>query len=300
MKVLCSGLNVVDVLVATPSNVKLGHKSESDKIVIQGGSPACNAACGLSSLGHDTYFLGYLGDNPLSVVAKKELTDHGVKTDFIKYNQNASPAVAVVQIDQNGERTVIYSMENYVPFNPIDLDETTLKGFKLFLVDGYDTSVNLELLKIARKYGIKTVLDMETGNLETMKAMIALSTDPILPLECAQNITGKNDVASCLKELSKYTQGQVIITDGANGSYAIEDGIHIHQPAFKVQVVDTTGCGDAFHAAYASALLQGFQLKERLVYASFFAAQVAQYFGGRTCLSNREFMEQNCPIQVEQ
>ncbi len=296
MKVLCSGLNVVDLLASTPDNIKEGSKNQCDKILMQGGAPAGNAACGIASLGHETHFLGYLGDNPLSIVAKNELTNYGVKEDFLVYKDGASPAIAIVQIDKEGERTVLYSMENYVPFNPKDVDEDKLKDFDLFLVDGYDTEINLHLLKVARKYGVKTVLDMEAADIEIMKEMLSLSSDPILPLECAQELTGKDKAEDCLVEISKMTQGQVIITDGANGSYALVDGKVINQPAFKVKVVDTTGCGDSFHAAYASALLDGLKLEDRMKYASFFASQVAQHFGGRTFLPSKEFMNENCPL----
>ncbi|WP_299555377.1 PfkB family carbohydrate kinase [Seonamhaeicola sp.] len=300
MKVLCSGLNVVDLLVSAPDHIKMGYKNESDRIIMQGGAPAGNAACGLASLGHETFFLGYLGDNPLSIVARNELANYGVKEDFLYYKEGASPAIAIVQIDNKGERTVLYSMQDYIPFDPGDLNEELVKDFSLFLVDGYDTDINLHLLKVGKKYGIKTVLDMEAADLDIMKQMLRLSTDPILPLECAQTLSGQEHPEACLRALSELTNGQVVITDGAHGSYALEYKNLVHQPAFKVDVVDTTGCGDAFHAAYASALLQGFSLKERLTYASFFASQVARHFGGRTFLPDRAFMEANGPLPVNQ
>lgn len=299
MKILCSGLNVVDLLVKSPSEIKIGHKNESEQIVVQGGAPAGNAACGLASLGHEVYLLGYLGDNPMSLVAKSELVKHGVREDFLFSKTEATPAIAIVQIDEKGERTVLYSMNGYIPFSPTDVDEEQLKEFDLFLVDGYDTEINLHLLKVAQKYGIKTVLDMETADEALMKEMLALSTDPILPLEAAQNLTGKENAEDCLLAGTQLTKGQLIITDGVNGSYALVNDDLVHQAAYKVKVVDTTGCGDAFHAAYASALLEGLSVKDRMQYASFFASKVAEHFGGRTYFPNKEYMEANCGLSVE-
>ncbi|MEW4923041.1 PfkB family carbohydrate kinase [Algibacter sp. 2305UL17-15] len=298
MKVLCSGLNVVDLLVSVPSEIKMGQKNECD-ILLQGGAPAGNAACGLAALGNETYFLGYFGDNPLSTVAKDELIKHGVKNDFFVKKEGATPAIAIVQIDDEGERTVFYSTKHYIPFSKEDINEDDLKGFDLILVDGYDTAINIHLLKLAKSLGLKSVLDMESAEQSIMEEMLALCSDAILPLEAAQNISGKTDAIEVLKSVSKMTEAQVIITDGANGSFALSEGELIHQPAFKVEVIDTTGCGDAFHAAYASALLQGFSLKERMLYASYFASQVAQHFGGRTYLPNKGFMEKNCPLFID-
>ncbi|TXE07109.1 ribokinase [Seonamhaeicola algicola] len=298
MKVLCSGLNVVDLLVSVTSDIKIGYKNETEGIKIQGGAPAGNASCALASLGFETYFLGYLGDNPLSTVAQSELKRFGVKEDFLFFRKEASPAVAIVQIDKKGERTVLYSTENYIPFSFLDIDEDQIAGFDLILVDGYDTEINLHLLRLAKRFGIPTVLDMESGNLEVMQQMLKLSTHPILPLECAQNITGEKTAEACLKSLQDFTTGQVVITDGANGAFTLKNNMVLHQPSFKVKVVDTTGCGDAFHAAYAAALLKGLSLEDRLIYASFYASEVAKYFGGRTCLPTSEFMQQNAPILV--
>lgn len=291
MKVLCSGLNVVDILVSNPKIIKEGHKNKCDRILLQGGAPAGNAACAIASLGFETYFLGYLGDNPLSLIAANELKSYGVKDDFLFFRKEAEPAVAIVQVNEDGERTVLYSTHNYIPFSFLDIDDNQIKDFDLILVDGYDTDINLHLLRVAKRFGIPTILDMETGERDTMLQMLQLSTDPILPLECAQILTGEDSVNACLKVLKNFTNGSLVITDGANGAFALDNGDVIHQKSFKVDVVDTTGCGDAFHAAYAAALLQGLDLKSRLEYSSFYASQVAQHFGGRTFLPNAQFMK---------
>ena len=152
-------------------------------------------------------------------------------------------------------------------------------------------------MKLAKSLGIRSVLDMEAAEVSVMQEMLGLCTEAILPLEAARYISKKNDTVEVLKAVSALTNAQVIITDGANGAFALDEhGKAIHQPAFKVDVVDTTGCGDSFHAAYASALLQGFKLKERMLYASYYASHVAQHFGGRTFLPNRAFMDSNCPL----
>ncbi len=299
MKVLCSGLNVVDILVSTPSDINIGGKNACEKILLQGGAPAGNAACAMAKLGHEVSFLGYFGNNPLSMVAKSELTMHGVHGDFFIDKKEASPAIAVVQIDSGGERTVLYSTKSYIPFSPADIDEKALKDFDLILVDGYDTEINLHLLRLANDLGIKSVLDMEAAEMHIMETMLRLCSDAILPFEAAKNISGKENALEALKVLSKMTHAQVVITDGANGAFALQEDELIYQPAFKVEVVDTTGCGDSFHAAYASALLQGFNLADRLLYASYYASQVAQYYGGRTCLPNKSYMEKYCPLFIK-
>jgi sugar/nucleoside kinase (ribokinase family) len=63
------------------------------------------------------------------------------------------------------------------------------------------------------------------------------------------------------------------------------------QPAFPVNVVDTTGCGDVFHGAYAAALAANFPLEKRLKFASAAAALKAQVRGGQAGCPSRTEVE---------
>ena len=62
-KVIVSGLNVVDLLVTLPKEIKFGCKQEVDDLIIQGGAPAGNAASVMAQLGLSTFFVGYCGDS---------------------------------------------------------------------------------------------------------------------------------------------------------------------------------------------------------------------------------------------
>jgi sulfofructose kinase len=59
-------------------------------------------------------------------------------------------------------------------------------------------------------------------------------------------------------------------------------------PAFAVDVVDTTGCGDVFHGVYAAALAEGLPLEKRVKLASAAAALKAMQPGGQRGIPRRE------------
>lgn len=291
--VIVSGMMVVDILSKVPERIKSGTKHEVSKIIIQGGAPAGNAACVLAKNNLKTAFLGYKASNTLSLIANEELKKCGVDTSLLIDNEDFQPAIAVIEVNsKNGDRTVFYSTTNYKPIQPKDINEDWIKNSKLLLVDGYDVIGNLELLKIANKYNIPSVLDIEAGDLTILKEMISLGSHIILPLEGAQMIAELDTPKACLKKLNSLTKGKLVITDGSNGSWALENEKIIHQPAFSVKVVDTTGCGDAFHGAYAAALLKGKNLTERMEYASAYASIIATHFGGRSYFPNNNEVQQ--------
>ncbi len=74
----------------------------------------------------------------------------------------------------------------------------------------------------------------------------------------------------------------VVVTDGANGCwYRSRESEEVkHRPAFEVDAIDTTGCGDVFHGAYCWALLQNLPIDERIRFASAAAAVKATRLGG--------------------
>ena len=74
-----------------------------------------------------------------------------------------------------------------------------------------------------------------------------------------------------------------MVTAGERGCwYAERDGEVLHVPAFRVQVVDTTGCGDVFHGAYAACLAWGYPVRRAIQVATAAAGLKATQPGGRS------------------
>jgi sulfofructose kinase len=239
---MVAGLNIVDVLVRLPQNVQRGEKHEAQDLLIQGGAPAGNAACLIASLGWRTGFIARMGSDAMSCIARSELMRHGVLEDFFIHDESSTPGVSVVEIEpSSGERTVLYSLKGYRSLKREDVPVSEVKRAKLILVDGYETEAAQTMLEAIHGTECHSVLDIEAGDRPTLRRLIELGTHVILPLTAAQKLSGKLLTAEALRELSTWTTGQVIATDGVNGSWAYtREGIH-HQPAFKVEALDTTG-----------------------------------------------------------
>lgn len=283
------GINTVDILLRFPENLLSGKKYEVDHLAIQGGGPASNGVCVSGKLGFQSGFVTHLGDNALSDLSRKSFSECGVDADLIPSLSISQPAASLVQVDpRTGERTIFYNLNGYHKVSKTEIPERLIRSAKVLLIDGYDTEGALEILKIANAHGIPTVIDIEAENEIFLRQSLLLASDLIFPLSEASRITQKTSADDVLTELRKQTSARLVLTDGALGSWGMEGNERVHCPAFSVAVLDTTGCGDTYHGAYAAGILFGLTFSERLEFSSYIAARVATGLGGRTTLPSIE------------
>ncbi len=285
------GLNAVDVLVRMPESVLQDDKQFVKDLVIQGGAPVGSGCCGVARLGYRVGMVARLGSNTLSEICLEEFRSNGVDTALIVRDETSRPAIALVEINpRTAARTVFIQMDNYGYLRAGDIPAAEIARSKALLVDSYDLDATEAALKAVAGSACRSILDFESGDQDRLKKLLGMGTDPILPLAAARSLTGKSDPGDVLRALGDLCPGQVLVTDGIRGSWALDRqaGKIIHQPAFVVDPVDTTGCGDAFHAGYIVGVLEGWTLPLRMEFASLLASRVAGQVGGRTALPSRK------------
>lgn len=93
-------------------------------------------------------------------------------------------------------------------------------------------------------------------------------------------ISGTQATVEALRPLSSRYHGLIVVTLGAEGSMALINGEQIYQPALKVPApLDTTGCGDAFQAAFTTTYFRTADIRQALYRGARQAAQVIQHYG---------------------
>jgi sulfofructose kinase len=78
------------------------------------------------------------------------------------------------------------------------------------------------------------------------------------------------------------------ITGGSEGCWHLDGGKVAHQPAFSVDVVDTTGAGDVFHGAFAYGLGRRWESGRSVEFAAAVAALSCRALGGRAAIPDLE------------
>ena len=148
--------------------------------------------------------------------------------------------------------------------------------------------------RVARKFGIPVVADLEKNSDGQFSTLLGLVDHLIISQSFAKELTGEKNAARAAQSLWTSDRKVVAVTCGEKGCwYVVGAGKSKprHQPAFKVKVVDTTGCGDVFHGAYAAALARGNITEECLRFASVAAALKATRPGAQNGIPRRATVE---------
>jgi sugar/nucleoside kinase (ribokinase family) len=240
-------------------------------------------------LGYRTAFVGRVGKNTLSEISLDQFRKFGVSTDLMIRDEASRPAIALVEIDPGtAARTVFVNLDDYGYLRPEDIPAEAIRAARVLMVDSYDLDATEGALRAALGSRCRTLLDFEAGDSGRLRRLIGLGTDIILPLGCGRQISGAQAPQDVLRALSGHTAGQLVVTDGERGSWGWEDGRARHQPALPVaEKVDSTGCGDAYHAGYAVGLIEGWALALRMEFGTLLASRVIGRVGGRTALPGR-------------
>jgi sulfofructose kinase len=146
----------------------------------------------------------------------------------------------------------------------------------------------------AREAGVKIVVDAGSMR-EGALALVSLSDYFIASNDFGRQFSCADDPKAVAIELLGLGAKTVIVTLGEKGSICVTPESFFYQPAFKVNAVDTTGCGDVFHGAFIFGLLQKWDLNETIRFASATAALKCREIGGRTAIPDlrevEEFLE---------
>jgi fructoselysine 6-kinase len=94
-------------------------------------------------------------------------------------------------------------------------------------------------------------------------------------------ITASVELLPQYKKIAFSRKKLIVVTLGAKGSYAFDQGKTYFQPALPVpKVLDTTGCGDAYQAAFALSYYLDNNIEKAMYKGAQAASLILQYWGG--------------------
>ena len=287
MRVAAVGVHVLDTHVIGIDSIPAS--SDGQLVETIRWSPAGTAggtAVVLARLGAQVRSHGAVGTDPIGEALLTLLGREGVDVSGLVRKAEHQTSSSVLPVRPNGDRPAWHCIGANGAFTLDDLDLAALDDRTHVHLGGPEFlggEAAGRLLAHARAAGATTSLDVLAPGDPDMLAWIADAlphTDFLLPNdEQVLGFTGATSLDDGARALVEAGAGCVAVTQGARGALVVTASETIEVPAFAVDVVDTTGCGDAFSAGFLRGLSLGRDLRGAAELGCATAAQVAGGLG---------------------
>ena len=246
------------------------------------GGMTATALVAASRLGARCAYAGVLGEDELSAFALSRMAAEGIDLSAARRQAGAGCIHSYVVVDERQRtRTIFYDMDGFVGASAGWPEPEWILSARVLFVDHLGVPGMVRAARLAREAGIPVVGDLESDRDPDFAELLDTVDHLIIPEAFARKLSDQTEAAAAAQWLSDETR-VVVVTCGERGCWYIDPaGQLCHQPAYPVSVVDTTGCGDVFHGAYAAGLARGLSLEERVQLASAAAALKATQPGGQ-------------------
>ena len=287
MKIATVGVHVLDTHVIGIESIPDGSDGQLvETIRFSPAGTAGGTAVVLSRLDAEVRSFGAVGEDPIADSLLAMLEREGVDVTRLVRKSGQQTSSSVIPVRRNGDRPAWHCIGANGAFTLDDLDLTELEGITHLHLGGPEFlggEAAAKLLAHARSVGATTSLDILAPGDPDMLAWIADALpqgDYLLPNdEQVLGFTGASSLAEGARALVEMGVGCVAVTQGAKGALVVTADSVIEVPAYEVEVVDTTGCGDAFSAGFLRGTALGLDLEQSGELGCATAAQVAQGLG---------------------
>jgi sulfofructose kinase len=252
-----------------------------------GGGQIATAMVACARLGLRAAFCATVGDDGDAAEVIDGLTDESVDVAGVQRFARATTRVALILVDERGQRVVIENGRGASAPAPPLLRERVAQA-RIVHLDVTEPAYAMLAAHHARETGTLVSLDVDHP---------APGLDELLPLVdvcitsrgVPEQLTGESNLEAALRALAAKTSGLVGCTLDGDGAALLDDGHLILSPAFPVDhMIDTTACGDTFHAAFLCALLEAQPPRQALRFANAAAALKCRDLGRRGCPTRAE------------
>jgi sugar/nucleoside kinase (ribokinase family) len=287
MRAICMGVHVLDVLVRPVETIPDGQGGQLvEQIRLTAAGSAGGTAIVLGRLGAQVRSAGAIGTDAAGDMLLDLLRRDRVDTSLIVRRDDVQTSASVLPIRPSGERPAFHVVGANGTYGPDDFPLDALRDATHLHLGGPEFmggEAAARILAAAREAGVVTSADVlapgDPGLLEWIAPALA-HLDFLLPNdEQVLGFTGAEDLESGCRALLGLGAGCVAATCGADGALVVDGSGADAVPAFPVDAVDTTGCGDAFSAGFLRGLSLGRPPADAAVLGCATAAQVAQGLG---------------------
>jgi sulfofructose kinase len=284
--ILGIGENATDTVLRLAQFPALGTKVEMLGARIMPGGQVATSLIACQRWGLRTHYVGVVGDDPAAEIHRRELRRAGVRADLVHVPHSLSQLSFIFVDTSSGERTIAWIRDPRLTVSPSFLQRSWVTSARLLHVDGHDPATTRLAASWARASGIPVVADLDHMN-PRLSRLLPFVDYPVTSKEFPVDATGKRNLLKALPLLyAKYGFRVFCATLGIDGALAWDGRRFWYAPSYRVRVMDTTGAGDLFHAAFSYGLLHAWNLQRILDFACAAAGLNCEALGARGGISS--------------
>jgi sugar/nucleoside kinase (ribokinase family) len=267
MRAVALGVHVLDVLVRPVTEIPAGQGGALvEEIRMTAAGSAGGTAVTLAKLGAQVTSAGAIGSDALGESLLALLAQAGVDTSGLLRREDVQTSASVLPIRPDGSRPALHVIGANASYGAEDAPWEAIAAATHLHIGAPEFmggEAAARILSFAREHGVVTSADIlapgeqAAGILDWIAPAFA-HLDYLLPNdEQVLGLTGEADLEQGCRALLGRGVACVAATQGAEGALVVEESGSEQVPAFPVEVVDTTGCGDAFSAGFLRGLSLG-------------------------------------------
>ena len=232
------------------------------------GGKGSNQGVAAHRAGADVSMVTKVGDDVFGKIALDFYRSEGMNTDLVFIDKEKETGTALIMVDETtGQNQILMVPGACGNINDEDIERAApfIRSSCILLTQlEINLDANWKAIDIAHSAGVKVVLN--TAPARKVDDDILAKVDVLTPNEVEASVLAgveirtMDDARRAADVLQRKGVGEIVITMGAQGAYARSGGCERIIPRLSVNVVDTTGAGDAFNGALVTALAEGCDL----------------------------------------
>jgi len=288
--IICVGHAALDFVYRIEAFPPVPTKVRSLEHIESGGGMAANAAATIARLGGRVELWSRTGADSAGKRIHALLESEGVDIRYVRTYEGARSSTSAVIVDGKGERLIVGERDHAMSMDASWLPLDRVPGAAAVLSDLRWVEGTRAAFAAARAAGVPTLLDADLGGGGFLEEFLCLADYAIFSAPALDSFAaGARDDGERLARVLALGVRHAGVTRGAEGyTWATADGQTGQQPAFGVEIVDTTGAGDAFHGAFAWALAAGHVPSDCARIAAAVSALKCRKLGARSGLPTLE------------
>jgi sugar/nucleoside kinase (ribokinase family) len=260
-------------------------------LIEDGGGPVGTALTTLARLGAGAGYVGLLGNDREGRFLRQSFAQDGVDLSRLRVDAGAGTNVCIILVQQSTGRRAIFCHPRVATGALVlnGTDRAYISSARVLHLDGQFLPAAIVAAGWARQAGVKVCFDgnhPRPGLDELLPRVDWLVVAEGFPM----SYTGLSEPAAAAEALLRLGPEVLVETLGSRGcrlwarsgrDSPQERPAYLEAPGLPVEVVDTTGAGDAFHGAFIYGMLQSWALERVARFANALAALNCQTLGGR-------------------